>query len=580
LEKHGGLITSLVELKEHLRLQSRAARKSFRLDVDELVAAYHVQRDCSPRRSQGYLSASRIGVTSSGGASNRAEEHLAVGLFLRGELSLPNGEALTLLDYQFPLKSVRADAGIGKIDLLGLHKDGTLAVVELKVAGNREDRRIALVEGLIYAAVIEANIEQIAAEILAARNVRILKIRPKVIVIGPRGYWFDRRISPSIDDFNALTRAVACAVPLEISSFCLNDADLVAFGLNGRPPQVHGHGFLSLVEGDRSQPAPMHHVSQTAYREDLHRRLWNYRRTSFPGASDLFDPSHSEGRSPPVFRREFAGLNLLLPSTADSGISAAITAMIPHAERHRWFASMSSSQALAQSVFASLATLGRLAALENITSREGYPAFFDNAESYQLKLEHQVATLGEPRRTSLDVFLTGPRKVAVEVKFTEGEFGRCSRPRMRPEEANFARDHCDGSFSVQRDRQSRCSLSERGILYWQFVPQFFTWTATEDHHPCPLAFTYQLVRNVLAVCVGEDGVPTADGGHVLVIYDERNPAFQPGGEADAAWWAAIRALRFPRLLRRVSWQSIASHLARFPELAWLAVGLEEKYGLK
>jgi hypothetical protein len=67
---------------------------------------------------------------------------------------------------------------------------------------------------------------------------------------------------------------------------------------------------------------------------------------------------------------------------------------------------------------------------------------------------------------------------------------------------------------------------------------------------------------------------------VLVVYDERNPAFQPGGEADAAWWAAVRALRFPGLLRRVSWQSIASHLAQFPDLAWLGVGLEEKYGLK
>jgi hypothetical protein len=102
--------------------------------------------------------------------------------------------------------------------------------------------------------------------------------------------------------------------------------------------------------------------------------------------------------------------------------------------------------------------------------------------------------------------------VAVEVEFTEAEFGRCSRPRLRPEEAGFAQDHCDGSFSVQRDRQSRCSLSERGILYWQFLPQFFAWSATKDHRPCPLAFTYQLVRNVLAVCVSEDGVPAAGGG--------------------------------------------------------------------
>jgi hypothetical protein len=246
---------------------------------------------------------------------------------------------------QFPLKSVRADAGIGKIDLLGLHKDGTLAVVELK-------------------------------------------------------------------------------------------------------------------DGDTSQPVPMYRVSEAAYREDLHRRFWDYRRTSFAAEGDLFDPNHSEEKSPPVFRRVFAERNLLLPSTAGSGIRAAITAMVPLTERHRWFASMSSSQALAQSVFASLATLGRLDALENLASRDGYPAFFETADLYQLKLEHQVATLGEPRPTSVDVFFSGPQKAAVEVKFTEAEFGR-----LRPEEAGFAQDHCDGSFSVQRDRQSRCSLSERGILY-------------------------------------------------------------------------------------------------------------------
>jgi hypothetical protein len=221
--------------------------------------------------------------------------------------------------------------------------------------------------------------------------------------------------------------------------------------------------------------------SQAAYREDLHRRFWDYRRTSFAAESDLFDPSHSEGKSPPVFRREFAERNLLLPSTAGSGIGAAITAMIT--KRQRWFASMSSSQALAQSVFAGLATLGRLDALENLASRDGYPAFFETADLYQLKLEHQVATLGEPSRsrTFLDVFFNGPRKVAVEVKFTETKFGRCSRPRLRPKDAGFAQYHCDGSFSVQRDRLSRCSLSERGILYWQFLPQFFTWSATQDH---------------------------------------------------------------------------------------------------
>ena len=40
------------------------------------------------------------------------------------------------------------------------------------------------------------------------------------------------------------------------------------------------------------------------------------------------------------------------------------------------------------------------------------------------------------------------------------------------------------------------------------------------------------------------------------------------------------ALRHPRLLRRISWQGAAAHLAQFLDLDWLTVGLEAKYGIK
>ena len=56
--------------------------------------------------------------------------------------------------------------------------------------------------------------------------------------------------------------------------------------------------------------------------------------------------------------------------------------------------------------------------------------------------------------------------------------------------------------------------------------------------PCPLDGTYQLARNVLAACVRPDGTVDANGGHALVIYDDRNPAFLPGGEAAWQWEAA------------------------------------------
>jgi hypothetical protein len=293
----------------------------------------------------------------------------------------------------------------------------------------------------------------------------------------------------------------------------------------------------------------------------------------------LFEERSNDRSSPPVFQVQFAERNLLAPPTGEPNSSAAIAAMIPPAERHRWFRSMKSSQALAQSVFGSLSLLQRLDALENILAEDGYPAFFASSSGYQLQLERRITSLAEPRPTSVDVFFDGPEKIAVEVKFSEDAFGRCSRPGLKPHENGYARYHCDGSFTVQRGRQHRCSLTEQGIPYWRYIQELFTWDPGVDHRPCPLDFSYQLVRNILAVCVGQNGVLTTDERHVLVVYDDRNPAFQPGGEADAAWWATIHALRYPRLLRRVSWQRLAGHLGEFPDLAWLINGLREKYGI-
>jgi hypothetical protein len=57
------------------------------------------------------------------------------------------------------------------------------------------------------------------------------------------------------------------------------------------------------------------------------------------------------------------------------------------------------------------------------------------------------------------------------------------------------------------------------IRYWEYVPQLFHWSALTDVDPCPLAQTYQLVRNLLAVSVKPDGAFDTNNAHVLVIYD-------------------------------------------------------------
>jgi len=244
-------MVDLLKLKNELRTLPLAARRSFQLSPSDLAIGYRAQRAQAPARAQGYLSAKRSGVTSSRSASTRAEEHLAVGLFNRKHLKWPDGSLLKLIDYQFPLKSVRDDAGIGKIDLLGLRDDGTLAIIELKVEGNAEDRRIALIEGLIYAAIVESNLRQIAAEVFAAHGQTVSLSRPQIIVLGSPAYWSDTKPFPGIEDVRVLAGRTAVEIECAICLMKLHDAKLTKFGLDGQQPEISGDCSLSYVFDDR-----------------------------------------------------------------------------------------------------------------------------------------------------------------------------------------------------------------------------------------------------------------------------------------------------------------------------------------
>jgi hypothetical protein len=116
------------------------------------------------------------------------------------------------------------------------------------------------------------------------------------------------------------------------------------------------------------------------------------------------------------------------------------------------------------------------------------------------------------------------------------------------------------------------------VQYWRHAPAVLDWNPDVDYSPCPLASTYQPVRNVLAATVRQDRVETTSG-HALIIYYERNPAFWPGGEARSACDAVYAALRHPGLLRTVSWHRIIGQLSAVRDLRWLVDGLEAKYGL-
>ena len=124
------------------------------------------------------------------------EEYLAVALWnfcgrsrwLRG----PGGGRLRPLDYQFPLKARQSDYGIGKVDLLALTEGGPLVIIELKVKPKNGRERgetpvKALMQGLRYAAIVEANQAVIAHEAQQHYKVCVSDERPIVQVLAPSG---------------------------------------------------------------------------------------------------------------------------------------------------------------------------------------------------------------------------------------------------------------------------------------------------------------------------------------------------------------------------------------------------------
>ena len=171
--------------------------------------------------------------------------------------------------------------------------------------------------------------------------------------------------------------------------------------------------------------------------------------------------------------------------------------------------------------------------------------------------------------------------MAAECTCTEREFGRCSRPTVRPgRNVHDARDHGDGSDTRPRGRRTSGSLTETRVRDWQDWPERFDGSAGRHMNPCPLDGTDPLARHVLAAFIESDGPVDADGDQALVIDDARHPTFLPGGEAARPWDAATGALvRRPRR-RRCSGPRRVAHLSDEPDVTWLVNGLAAKDGIE
>ncbi len=151
----------------------------------------------------------------SGRRNSKDPEHLAIALLgaardgagegEAGGLELPEGGSLTLLDYQVALATAAADKslgdedpnkGIGKVDLLGLLPDDRLAVIVVKFVppsatrgGTGDTPLRALLEGLALTAMVDANRDAIAEEVLEAAGRIISGEAPALILLGGSRYW-------------------------------------------------------------------------------------------------------------------------------------------------------------------------------------------------------------------------------------------------------------------------------------------------------------------------------------------------------------------------------------------------------
>ena len=167
------------------------------VDPDALAAEYRALRENALRRLTSYFFG-RDGTTEGTHPDTpriQWEPRYAMALWnLECRWPRFDGSWHRFLDYQMPLKAIRENRDIGKIDLLGVTDRGRLIVVEFKCprSGRGQSPMHAWMEGLRYAAVVEANLGVLARE---ARNCFGCKVAvetpPIVQVLGPRSWWCD-----------------------------------------------------------------------------------------------------------------------------------------------------------------------------------------------------------------------------------------------------------------------------------------------------------------------------------------------------------------------------------------------------
>jgi hypothetical protein len=179
------------------------------LTGESLNEKYRIELANAPKRAESgkkYLAAHPKPPTSR--RNTKDPEHFAIALLAASRsdgVTLPDGGRLTLVDYQVPLAAAAPDkslgdadpnAGVGRVDLLGLMPDDRLAVVVVKFippsatrGGTGDTPLRALLDGLALTAMVDGNRKAIGEEVLQATGRTISDEAPALIVLGSTRYW-------------------------------------------------------------------------------------------------------------------------------------------------------------------------------------------------------------------------------------------------------------------------------------------------------------------------------------------------------------------------------------------------------
>ena len=155
------------------------------LSAEQLARSYERTVEGAPKRDRFF-----VGHDGGGSAANLSSEKVVAKAIFNAPGHLVVGSSqVRIVDYEFPLRRSRSDEGVGEIDLVGIEPSrARLWIIELKVLDNMDTPLKALLQGLRYSAIVDANQAEIMREALELFQVD-LEWPAAVAVAADAPYW-------------------------------------------------------------------------------------------------------------------------------------------------------------------------------------------------------------------------------------------------------------------------------------------------------------------------------------------------------------------------------------------------------